>query len=271
MYSFFYFEQVCCSMSSSISQSLLKFMSIDLVMLFKHLILCCPLILFPWIFPSTIFPRCQLFTSVVQDIVISSLALVLPMNIQCWYPLGFDWFELLAVQRTLRSVLQHHNLKASILQCSAFFMIHFLHPHMNTRKTVAFTPIQTFACKVMSLLFNALSRFVIAFLSRSNCLWLSWLQSLSVVILESKKIKSVTISTFSLSMWDEKMGLNAMSLVFWMLSFKPAFLKIIFNWMIIALQHCVGFYQTWTCIHHRLTHVPSHLNIHPISLPFPPF
>ena len=88
-----------------------------------------------------------------------------------------DWFELFAVQGTVRSVLQHHSLKASILQCSAFFMIHILRTYMTTRKTVAFIHIQSFACKVMSLLFNTLSRFVIAFLPRSERPLISWLQS----------------------------------------------------------------------------------------------
>ena len=101
-----------------------------------------------------------------------------------------DWFDLLAVQG-LKSLLQHHSSKASILQHSAFFTIQLLHPYMTTRKTIALT-IQTFVSKVMSLLFNKLSRFVIAFLPRSKRLLISWLQSPSAVILEPKKMKSVT-------------------------------------------------------------------------------
>ena len=101
-----------------------------------------------------------------------------------------DWFDLLAVQG-LKSLLQHHSSKASILQHSAFFTIQLLHPYMTTRKTIALT-IQTFVSKVMSLLFNKLSRFVIAFLPRSKRLLISWLQSPSAVILEPPKIKSVT-------------------------------------------------------------------------------
>ena len=134
-----------------------------------------------------------------------------------------DWFELFAVQGTLRSVLQHHNLKASILQCSAFFMIYILHTYMTTRKTVAFIPIQTCACKVMSLLFNTLSRFVIAFLPRSKCLLISCLQSPTAMIMEPKKIKTVTVSIVSPSMCHEMVGPDAMISVFQRLSFQPAF------------------------------------------------
>ena len=98
-----------------------------------------------------------------------------------------DWFYLLAVQETLKSLLQHHSSKASILWRSAFFMVQLSHSHMTTGKTIALT-IWTFVGKVMSLLFNMLSRFVIAFLRRSKCLLISWLQSPSIVILEPKKI-----------------------------------------------------------------------------------
>ena len=99
-----------------------------------------------------------------------------------------DWFDLLAVQGTLKSLIQHHSSKASILWCSAFFIVQISHPYMITGKTIALT-IWTFVGKVMSLLFNMLSRLAIAFLSRSKCLLISWLQSLSAMILESKKIK----------------------------------------------------------------------------------
>ena len=105
-----------------------------------------------------------------------------------------DWFDLLAVQRTLESLLQHHNSKASVLWDSAFFMVQLSHLYMTTGKTIALT-IWTFVGKVRSLL-NLLSRFVIAFLPRSKHLLISWLQSLSAVILEPKKKKSVTASTF---------------------------------------------------------------------------
>jgi len=144
------------------------------------------------------------------------------MNIQGLISFRMDWFDLLAVQGTLKSLLQHHNSKASILWCSAFFMVQLSHPYMTTGKTMALT-IQTFVNKVMSLPFNMLSRLVIAFLPRSKCLLISWLQSPSAVILEPKKIKSVTVSTFSPSICHEVKGPDAMILVFGMLSFKPAF------------------------------------------------
>ena len=103
--------------------------------------------------------------------------------------------DLLAVQGTLRNLLQHHSSKASILRCSAFFMVQLSHPYMTTGKTIALTR-RTFVGKVVSLLFNMLTQFVIAFLTRNKCLLISWLQSLSTVILEPKKIKSVTVSIF---------------------------------------------------------------------------
>ena len=104
-----------------------------------------------------------------------------------------DWLDLLAVQGTLKSLLQHHSSKASILQRSTFFIVQLSHPYMTTGKTIALTRL-TLAAKVMSLLFNRLSRLVIAFLPRSKNLLISWLQSLSSVILEPKKISSVTVS-----------------------------------------------------------------------------
>ena len=107
-----------------------------------------------------------------------------------------DWVDLLAVQGTLKSLLQHHSSKVSIFQCSAFFIVQLPHPYMNTGKTIALTR-WTFAGKVTSLLFNMLSRIVIVFLSRSKRLLISWLQSPSAVILEPPKIKSVPVSTVS--------------------------------------------------------------------------
>ena len=119
----------------------------------------------------------------------------------------------LAVQGTLKSLLQHHSSKASILQRSAFFIVQLSHPYMTTGKTIALTR-WTFVGKVMSLLLNMLSRLVITFLPRSKCLLISWLQSPSVVILEPPKIKSDTVSTVSPSVCHEVMGLDAMILVF---------------------------------------------------------
>jgi len=118
-----------------------------------------------------------------------------------------DWFDILAVQGTLKSLLQHHSSKASIHQRSAFFTVQLSHPYMTTGKTIAVTR-QTFVDKVMSLLFNMLSRLVISFLPRRKCFFfyfILWLQSPSVVILEPKKIKSVTLSTvylFAMKWWE---------------------------------------------------------------------
>ena len=142
----------------------------------NHLILCCPLLLLPSIFSS---------------IRVFSKESVLHIRWPKYWSFGFsispsneglislrtDWFDFLAVQETLKSLLQHHSLKASILQCSAFFMVQLSHPYMTTGKPIALTIIQTFVGKVTSLLFNTLSRFVIAFLPRSRCLLISWLQS----------------------------------------------------------------------------------------------
>ena len=124
-----------------------------------------------------------------------------------------DWLDLLAVQGTLRSLLQHHSSKASIIRCSAFFTVQLSHPYMTTGKTIALTR-QTFVSKVMSFLFNMLSRLVITFLPRSKCLLISWLQSPSAVILEPKKTKCLTVSIVSLSTCHEVMGPDAMILVF---------------------------------------------------------
>ena len=125
-----------------------------------------------------------------------------------------DWLDLLAVQGTLRSLLQHHSPKASILWCSAFFMVQLSHPYMTTGKTIALTR-WTFVGKVMSLLFNILSKLVIAFLPRSKHLLISWMQSPSEVILEPPKIKSLTVPIVSPSICHEVMGPDAMFLVFW--------------------------------------------------------
>ena len=123
-----------------------------------------------------------------------------------------DWIDLLAVQGTLKSLLQHHSSKASILRHSAFFIVQLSDPYTTTGKTIALTR-RTFVGKVMSLLLNMLSRLVIAFLPRSKRLLISWLQSPSAVILEPRKIKSTTVSTVSPSIRQEVMELDAMILV----------------------------------------------------------
>ena len=124
-----------------------------------------------------------------------------------------NWLDLPAVQGTLKSLLQHHSSKASILWHSAFFIVQLSHPYMTTGKTIALTR-RTFVDKVMSLLFNMLSRLVIAFLPRSKYLLITWLQSPSAVILEPPKIKSDTVSTVSPSICHEMMGPDARILVF---------------------------------------------------------
>ena len=124
-----------------------------------------------------------------------------------------DWLDLLAGRGTLKHLLQHHSSKASILQHSAFFIVQLSHPYMTTGKTIVLTR-WTFVGKVMSLLFNMLSKLVITFLPRSKCLLISWLQSPSAVILEPKKIKSVYVSTVSPSICHEVMRPDAMILVF---------------------------------------------------------
>ena len=131
-----------------------------------------------------------------------------------------NWFDLLAVQGPPKSLLQHHSSKTSILRLSAFFIVQLSHPHTTPGKTIALTR-WIFDDKVMSLLFNMLSRFFVAFLSRSKCLLISWLQSPSAVISGPKKIKSITVSIVSPSICHNVMGPNTMIFVFW--SFKPAF------------------------------------------------
>ena len=166
------------SLSFTISQSLLKLMSFELVMPSNHLILCCPLLLLPSIFPSIRVFSDELVLHIRWPKYWSFC--ISPSNeYSGLISFRTDWFDL-AVKGTLKSILQHHSSKASILQCSAFFMVQLSHLYMTTGKTIALT--SDFVSKVMSLLFNMLSRFVIAFLPRSNCLLISWLQSPSTVI-----------------------------------------------------------------------------------------
>src|SRR5574339_37585 len=124
-----------------------------------------------------------------------------------------DWLDLLAVQGTLKSLLQHHSSKASILRCSAFFTVQLSHPYMTTGKTITLTR-RTFVGKEMSLLLNMLSRLIITFLPRSKHLLISWLQSPSAMILEPQTIKSATVSTVSPSICHEMMGPDAMIFIF---------------------------------------------------------
>ena len=153
-----------------------------------------------------------------------------------------DWLDLLAVQGTLKSLLQHH--KASILWCSAFFIVQLSHPYMTTGKTIALTR-WIFFGKVMSLLFNMLSRLVITFLPRSKRLLISWLQSPSAVILELPKIKSVTVFTVSPSICHEVLGPDAMIVVFWMLSFKTTFLLSSFTFIMRLFSSSCFLQEGW--------------------------
>ena len=195
-------------------------MSIESVMTSNHLILCHPLLLLPSIFPG---------------IRVFSNELVLCIRWPKYWSFSFsispskehpglisfrmDWLDRLAVQGTLKSLLQYYSLKVSILWLSAFFMVWLSHPYMTTGKAIALTR-QTFVNKVMSLLFNMLSRLVITFLPRTKHLLISWLQSPSAVILEPPKIVSHCFHCFPIYLpWSD----DAMILVFWMLSFKPTF------------------------------------------------
>ena len=155
--------------------------------------------LWPLLLPPSIFPNIRVFSNESALRIrwpkywSFSISISLSNNYSGLISFRMDWLDLLAVQGTLKSLLQHHSSKASILQCSAFFIIQLSHPYMTTRKTIALTR-WTFVGKVMSLLFNMLSRLVITFLPRSIHLLILWLQSPSAVILEPKKIKSVTVS-----------------------------------------------------------------------------
>ena len=166
------------SLSFTISQSLLKLMSIELVMTSSHLIFCHPLLLLPSIFPSIRGFSKELALHIRWPKYWSFCFSISPSNeYSGLLSFRIDWFDLLAVQGILKS-LQHHGLKASILWHSVFFMVQLSHPYMTTGKTIALT-IQTFVSKVMSLIINTLSRFIIVFLSRSKHFLISWLQSLS--------------------------------------------------------------------------------------------
>jgi len=182
------------SLSITNSQSLLKPMSIKLVMPFNHLILCHPLLL-----PPSVFPSIRVFSNEsvlhIRWTKYWSFSFSISPSNEYSGPISYR-FDLLAVQWTLKSLLQHCSSKLSILQHSAFFIVQLSYPYMTTGKTIVLTR-RTFVGKVMSLLFNMLSRLVIAFLPRSNHLLISWLQSPSGVILEPPKVKSVTVSIVS--------------------------------------------------------------------------
>ena len=214
------------------SRSLLKLMSIELVMTSNHLILCHPLF-----FLLSICPSIRVFSNE------SVLCIRWPKYWRFSFSINpsneysglisfrMDWLDLLAVQGTLKSLLQHRSSKASIVWPSAFYIVQLSHPYMTTGKTIALSR-WTFVGKGMSLLFNVLSRFVIAFLPRSKHLLISWLQSPSAVILEPRKIKSLTVFIVSPSIFPhwlfphEVMGPDDMILVFWMLFLANFFILL---------------------------------------------
>ena len=189
-------------------------MFIQSVMPSNHLILCRLLILPPSVFPSIRVCSNESAFRISWPKYWSFSFSIRPSN-EYSELISFKiyLFDLLAVQGTLKCLLQHHSSEASIHRCSAFFTVQLSHPQMTTGKTIALTK-WTLVCKEISLLFNMLSSFGIAFLPRSKCLLISWLQSPSAVILEPKKRKSVTVSIISPSICHEVMGLDAMILLF---------------------------------------------------------
>ena len=188
-------------------------MPLESVMPSNHLILCCLLLLLSSIFCSIrVFSNESVLRSRWPKFWSFSFSISPSSEYSGLISFRMDWLDLLAVQGSLKSLLQHHSSKASILQCSAFFIVQLSHAYMTTGKTIALTR-WTFVSK-LSLLFNMLSRFVITFLPRSKCLLIYWLQSPSAVILEPKKIKSLTVCIISPSIRHEVMGPDAMTLVF---------------------------------------------------------
>ena len=184
------------SLSITNSQSSPKPMSIESVMTSYHLILCHSLLFLPPIFPSIRVFSNESALHIRWPSYWSSSFSTNPFNVYSGLiSFRMDWLDLFAVQRTLKNLFQQHSSKESILQCSVFFILQLSHPYMTTGKTIALTR-WPFVVKVISLLFNMLSRLVITFLLRSKCLLISWLQSPSAVILEHRKIKSATASLF---------------------------------------------------------------------------
>ena len=189
-------------------------MSIESVMLSNHLVLCCPLLLLPSTFPSIrVFSNDSVLRIRWPKYWSFSFNISPSNEYSGLISFRMYWLDVLAVQGTLKSLLQHHSSKASVLQHSVFFIVQLSHPYMTAGKTIALTR-RTSVGKVMSLFFNMLSRLVITFLSRSKGLLIPWPQSPSTVILKPKKIKSDTVSTVSPSISHEVIGPDAMILVF---------------------------------------------------------
>ena len=193
------------------SRSLLKLTSIDSVMPSNHLILC-----HPFLFLPSIFPNMRVFSNESVPCIrwpkywSFSFSICPSSEYSGLISFRTDWLDLLAVQGTFKSLVQHHSSKASILQHSAFFIVQFSHPYVTTGKTIALNR-WTFVGKVMSLLFYMLSKLVIAFHPRSKHLLISWLQSPSAVILEIKKLKSLTVFIVSPSICHEVMRPDSMT------------------------------------------------------------
>ena len=180
----------------------------------NHLILCCPLLLLPSIFPSIRVFSNESVLHIRWPKYWSFSFSISPTNeYSGLISFRITWLDFLRVQGTLKSFLQHHSSKASILQCSVFFIVQLSHPYTTTGKTIALTR-WAFVGKVILLLFNMLSRLVIKFLPRNKRHLISWLQSPSTVILKPPKIKSLTVSTVSPSICHEVMGPDAMTFVF---------------------------------------------------------
>ena len=201
------------SLSITNSQNLPKLMSIESMVPSNHLILCHPLLL-PSIFPSIrVFSNESVLHIRWPKYWSFSFSISPSSESSGLFSFRMDWLDLLAVQGTLKSLLQHHSSKASVLWHSTFFIVQLSRPYMTTGEAIALTR-WTFVGKVMFLLFNMLSRLVITFLPSSKRLLISWLQSPSTVILEPPKIKSVTVSIVSPSICHEVMGPDTMILVF---------------------------------------------------------
>ena len=186
------------SLSFTISQSLFKLMSIELVTLSRSLILCHSLLFLPLIFPSIMVFSSELAVFHIRWSKYWSFSFSISPSSEYsgWISFRINWFDLFAVQGTLKSLPQHHNSKASSLWHSAFLMVQLTHLYMTTGKNIALI-IHNFVCKLMSLFFNTLTKFIIVFLPRSKWLLISWLQSESTVILEPNVVKSATFSIFS--------------------------------------------------------------------------
>ena len=225
----------------------------------NHLILCHPFLLL-----LSAFPRIRVFSSesavyIRRPKYWSFSFSISPSNEYSGLIFfKIDWFDLPTVRGMLKSLLQHHSLKASILWCSGFFIAQLSHPYITTGKTIALS-IWTFVGKVMSLLFSTLSKFVITFLPRGNRHLISWLQSPSAVILEPRKRKSITAPRFSPYVCHEVMGLDAMILVSLIFSFKLAFspsfvtlIKRLFSSFLLSAIRVVSSTYLWLILSSNL-------------------